>query len=157
METNRAQKLGEKIKLFLKWMDRYVWFRMAVCIMPPIVIAQLVWKLDLGQTASMVCLGLLAAGTYVYSRWHALRAKLQADYDEKHPQAEVEDELALAEMSELIEECGGDAERAEQAVIAEMRFNPDLTMREGIAVAKRRNQAYQRQQQAAAPAAGASD
>ncbi len=147
--TIEAIKIGGKA--LIKKMDEIKWFRMAVCMLPPIVVGQVAAKLSnnqLSQNVQLVCWVLFLAGTLMYYQWDKIKARVADDQLEKETSGVEGKAFSDAENGEiedrfdvLLTLCEGDIDQANRAVMVELRLNPSETMASATAVAIRRKQA----------------
>lgn len=136
----KGAAVSESIRKFYDTLDKKVYIRITVLLLPGIILGSLAARFNLPselKTASSVLL-LVGGGLFVGWRYVSSYVERMANGDDQGEEggdSEEEEWLPPATMAELVALCGNDQARAMLAILVEREIFPDLTTDECIAMA----------------------
>ena len=133
----------DKMKRLLILMDKRHWIRIAVCLIPGIVLTKLASLADLPDVTQTICSGILLIGLICYALWVPIRRKF-FHHEESVPDdtdMPISDESSMNPIEmlhKLVELSDNDAGKAIQRIETEFNLHSQNDLGHALEMAYRR-------------------
>ena len=132
---------------FLERMDRQIWFRAIVCLLPGVVLTKAASQFDLAMGIRMAFTLVLGGGAFLFLYWRRVISAALGDGDadaaNDDDTAEASGPRGYSTMEDLVALCGNERD-AHAAMLEELEMDPELGPARAVDLAVRRRLAKMR-------------